>query len=77
MIAVSKVALKERMNEYFQKVEESGEELVVYQNEIPVLKIIPFKRGKTAKELFADVQGTIKYHGDILEPESEEWGELQ
>jgi PIN domain nuclease of toxin-antitoxin system len=36
MIAVSKVVLKERMKEYFKKVEESGEELIVYQNEIPV-----------------------------------------
>lgn len=76
MTVVSKTMLKEKMNEYFQKVEESGEELLVTQDEVPVLKIVPLKKRKKVEEVFADVQGSIKYHGDILEPETKEWGEF-
>ena len=76
MISVSKEVLRQKMNEYFQKVEESGEELVVTQDEIPLVKIMPVKKGKSVKEVFADVQGNIKYHGDIMEPETDEWGDM-
>jgi antitoxin (DNA-binding transcriptional repressor) of toxin-antitoxin stability system len=76
MIAVSKSVLKEKMNEYFQKVEDNNEELVVTQDEVPVLKIIPIKKVKSVDDVFGDVRGKIKYNGDILEPETGEWGEL-
>ena len=76
MISVAKEVLEQRLDEYIQKVEEKGEELVVTQNEIPLVKIIPIKKSKSVKEVFADVQGTIKYHGDIMEPETDEWGDI-
>ncbi len=76
MIAVSKAVFRKNPDEYFKKVEENGEELVVTHNKVPLFKVIPFKKNKSVRELFADVQGKIKYHGDILEPETEEWAEI-
>lgn len=62
MITVSQGRLKTRMQEYFQKAEPTGEELVV--------------RKYSVNDLFADIRGTVKYSDDLLKPETEEWGEL-
>jgi len=73
MITVSKNVLKAKMLEYFRRVEEDGEELIVTHNQVPVLKVVPLKKRRTAKEVFGDVRGRIKYHGDLLEPTTDEW----
>jgi hypothetical protein len=31
---------------------------------------------RPAAELFADVRGRVKYHGDLLEPTTDEWPEV-
>ena len=51
----------------------SGEELVVTSNGQPVLKVIPYHREMTIDEAFADVRGKIVYHGNLLEPTTDEW----
>jgi hypothetical protein len=28
------------------------------------------------EDVFADIRGAVKYHDDLLKPETEEWGEL-
>lgn len=76
MITVSKGVIEKNTKEYFRKVEETGEEIIVTSNKIPVLKIISLKKKRNVVDLFADVQGKIKYYEDILTPETEEWGEL-
>lgn len=76
MITVSQGRLKTNMQEYFQKVEQSGEELIVTNNNVPILKIIPLMKKDHVKNVFADIRGTVKYFDDILKPETEEWGEL-
>jgi antitoxin (DNA-binding transcriptional repressor) of toxin-antitoxin stability system len=76
MITVSQGRLKARMQEYFQKVEQTGEELVVTAKNVPILKIIPFKKRGHVENVFADIRGAVKYHDDLLKPETEEWGEL-
>ncbi len=76
MIIVSKNALKAKMLEYFRKVEDEGEELVVTHNQVPVLKVVPIKRRIPAAEVFADVRGKIRYHTDLLEPTTDEWPEV-
>jgi antitoxin (DNA-binding transcriptional repressor) of toxin-antitoxin stability system len=76
MITVSQGRLKTRMQEYFQKVEKTGEELVVTKKNIPILRIIPIKKKRHVKDVFSDIRGAIKYADDILKPETEEWGEL-
>ncbi|MCP5107952.1 MAG: prevent-host-death protein [bacterium] len=76
MITVSQGRLKTNMQEYFRKVAQSGEELIVTKHNIPILKIVPLKKKRDVKEVFADIRGAVKYSGDLLKPETEEWGEL-
>ena len=38
---VSKGVLKLKMLEYFRRVEQTGEELIVTNNNVPALKVIP------------------------------------
>ena len=75
METISKSALKAKMLEYFRRVEETGVELVVTDNNEPVLRIVPIRRRTPAAALFADVRGRVDYHGDVLEPTTEEWPE--
>jgi prevent-host-death family protein len=75
MRSVAKGQLKAKLLEYMRTVETTGEELVVTDNKVPVLKIIPYVRTKDPAEVFADVQGKVAYHGDILAPETAEWDE--
>jgi prevent-host-death family protein len=72
---ISKSALKARMLEYFRRVEETGEELIVTDHNRPVLRIVPIRTRHSAAETFADVRGRVRYHGDVLEPTSGEWTE--
>jgi len=73
MIAVANGKLKARMLEYFRRVEESGEELVITDNRVPVLKVMPYRCKLGPEEAFADLRGKIKYHEDIAKPETGEW----
>jgi len=75
METVSKGVLKARMLEYFRKVEETGEELVVTDNNRPVLRIVPIRRRVPAAEMFADVRQRIVYRDDVLSPTTDEWPE--
>ena len=75
MATVSKGVLKAQMLEYFRRVEQTGEELIVTDNNRPVLKVVPIRQRRPARELFADVRGKVVYRGDILEPTESEWPE--
>lgn len=75
MDTVSKGLLKAKMLEYFRRVEETGEELVVTDNNVPVLRIVPIRRRIPAATLFADVAGRVTYHEDPVAPTSDEWSE--
>ncbi|MEM1033646.1 MAG: type II toxin-antitoxin system prevent-host-death family antitoxin [Myxococcota bacterium] len=72
---VSKSALKARMLEYFRRVEETGEPIIVTDNGRPVLQVSPIKQRRTPEELFGDVRGRVKYFEDVLEPETGAWPE--
>ena len=76
MITVSKGVIEKNTQEYFIKIEETGEEIIVTSNKKPVLKIISLKKKRNVDDVFSDVRGKIKYHEDILTPETEEWGAL-
>lgn len=75
MDTVSKSALKAKMLEYFRRVEETGEDLIVTDNNQPTLRIVAIRRRVPAASLFADVQGQVVYHEDLLTPTFEEWSE--
>jgi prevent-host-death family protein len=75
MEKVSKSALKARMLEYFRRVEETGQELVITDNNVPVLRVVPIRKRRPASEVFADVRGRVVYHEDPLAPTAPEWPE--
>lgn len=73
--SISKSKLKARMLAVFRQLEASGEELLVTDHGVPVLKIAPIKSGNTVLELFAHLQGQVDYLEDIDQPTLGEWGE--
>ena len=75
MKSVSKSELKARMLEYFRRVEESGEDLVVTSHGKPVARVVPYTPKRNVTDVFADIRGKIVYHGDVLAPTTEEWEE--
>jgi prevent-host-death family protein len=75
METVSKSALKAKMLEYFRRVEETGSELIVTDNNEPVLRIIRIRKRVPTAELFADVRGRVVYHEDVTTPTTGEWPE--
>ena len=74
MKSVSKGVLKAKMLEYFREVEQTGEELIVTNNNVPTLKVIPIKQRKKVDEVFADLRGKVHIDDSIMDPETNEWG---
>ena len=76
MITVSKSELKAKMLEYFRRVEQTGEEIIVTNNRVPILKVSPLTKKKKPQEVFSEFQGKVRYYDDILSDTSNEWKEL-
>ena len=76
MVTVSKSVLKARMLEFFRQVEQTGEELVVTNAGVPVLKVVPFTQKQTVQSAFADVRGNLTWTGDLNEPTLSEWADV-
>lgn len=72
---MSKGVLKAKMLEYFRRVEETGDELVVTDNGVPVLRVVPIRTRRSAADLFADARGRVTYREDALAPTIDEWPE--
>lgn len=76
MKSVSKSELKAKMLEYFRKVEETGEELIVTSNRVPVLKVTPIRKNKSVDDVFAPYRGKMTVTGNLLDDTSSEWNEF-
>ncbi len=76
MLTISRRALQQNFQKYFAHIERTGEDVIVTDNNTPFLKLVPFKSKPSVEDIFKDVRGKVKYHEDILKPETEEWGEL-
>lgn len=61
--------------EYFQHVEETGEEFIVTDNGRPVVKVVAIRAKSSAADAFGDVRGRVVYREDILAPTTDEWPE--
>lgn len=70
---VSKSHLKANMLKIFREIESSHEELIVTDNNTPVLRIIPLKQTQSVQKLFGDFQGQVVYHEDMDTPTIDEW----
>lgn len=52
-------------------VNQSGEEIVITKNGIPVSRLVPYR--KQADTLFGLHKGSVKSNDDLLEPVGEAW----
>ena len=73
MITVSKGKLKAKMLEYFRQVEQTGEELIVTNNNIPTLKVVPLQPKQSVETVFADLRGSVEIDDSIMKSETDEW----
>ncbi len=76
MQTVSKSKLKAEMLRIFREIEESGEELIVTDNNRPVLSIRPVSQGRSVGEVFADIRGKVVFHEDPNTPTWDDWEDL-
>jgi antitoxin (DNA-binding transcriptional repressor) of toxin-antitoxin stability system len=75
MLTISKSKLKAQMLKIFREIEQTGEGVIVTDNNRPVLRIIPIPRKFPAAELFARFQNRIVFHEDPDAPTEAEWSE--
>lgn len=74
MQAVAMEYVENYIKESFRYVKETGEQIIITdQNNIPVLKMSRLHPMQSVNQVFKDIRGKMKYHADILEPETEEW----
>ncbi|MCY4373535.1 MAG: type II toxin-antitoxin system Phd/YefM family antitoxin [Spirochaetaceae bacterium] len=71
MTTVSKSQFKPRAFEYFRRVQERRETLVITDRGTPVLKIMPFAEDDDAD--LAALRGSVLRYDDPLEPVHERW----
>jgi prevent-host-death family protein len=63
---VSKAASKARALEYFRRVQQTGQPIVITDNGVPVLKLTPFVADPTA--VLQDLRGSVLEYQDPLAP---------
>lgn len=76
LITISKTRLKADMHRILNEIEQSGAEVIVTDNNRPVLRIQPIRNELnkvTVEEAFADVRGKVKSHEDTNAPSTSEW----
>lgn len=66
---ISKSQFKPRSLEYFRRIEQTGEELVITDHGRPVLKIIPYQEDVEA--CFRGLRSTVLRYEEPLEPVDE------
>jgi prevent-host-death family protein len=74
--SVSKSQFKPRSLEYFRRIEQTGEELVITDHGKPVLKIVPYLADP--EEYFRGLRNSVLEYHDPLEPVGlEDWDALK
>lgn len=73
---VSKSQFKPHSLEYFRRIEQTGEELVITDHGRPVLKIVPYVEDE--ETLFRGLRNTVLRYEEPTEPvATEEWEALK
>lgn len=70
MKTVSKSYLKAHMLRIFREIERSKEELVVTDNNRPVLKVVPIDLEQSVTDTFTGLTGQVTYSRSVDEPTS-------
>jgi prevent-host-death family protein len=65
--------LKNSWHLYLDRVSQAHEEVVITRYGKPVAKLVPYEAEEGERGIFGSLAGTVKVHGDIIEPTGEEW----
>lgn len=76
MLTVSKSKLKTHMLQIFRQIEQSGEEIIVTDNNRPVLRIQPIVHKARVEEVFSPYRGKLVLHENPDIPTIDEWNEV-
>ncbi|HMN29124.1 MAG TPA: type II toxin-antitoxin system Phd/YefM family antitoxin [Caldilineaceae bacterium] len=76
MLTISKSKLKAQMLKIFREIEETGEEVIVTDNNRPVLRIQPIRQKRSVEEIFAPIRGKVIFYEDPDTPTTDEWSEV-
>ncbi|MEZ4712181.1 MAG: type II toxin-antitoxin system Phd/YefM family antitoxin [Caldilineaceae bacterium] len=76
MITISKSKLKAQMLKIFREIEESGEEIIVTDNNRPVIRIQPINKKVSVEDAFSAWQGQMILYEDPNTPTIDEWEEV-
>jgi antitoxin (DNA-binding transcriptional repressor) of toxin-antitoxin stability system len=76
MITISKSKLKTHMLQIFRQIEQTGEEVIVTDNNRPVLRIQPLNRKRSVDKVFAPYRGQMVFHENPDAPTIDEWSEV-
>ena len=76
MLTISKSKLKTHMLQVFRQIEQTGEDVIVTDNNRPVLRIQAIARKASVDEVFAPYRGKIVIHEPLDLPATEEWSEV-
>lgn len=76
MLTISRDLLEKNIQKYFDHIHQTGEDVIITDNDIPILKLSSFKPKTDVEGLFKDVRGRVKYYDDIMKPETAEWGDV-
>ena len=76
MLTISRDVLGKNIQKYFDHIKRTREDVIVTDNDIPFIKLIPLKSKPGVEHIFKDVRGRVKYYDDILKPETGEWGDV-
>ena len=76
---ISKSKFKPMALEYFRRVQETGEEIIITDHGKPVVKIVPFREeGTMAESILSKLRGTLIRYDDPYAPIGlEDWEALK
>lgn len=75
MLTVSKSKLKTHMLQLFRQIEQSGEEMIVTDNNRPVLRVLPIQHRRKVEDIFAPYRGQVVFLENPDTPTADEWSE--
>ena len=76
MLTISREAIEKNFPKYLTLIEQTGEDIVVISDNVPLIKLTSLTRKQSVANAFQDVRGKIKYLENVLQPETEEWGDI-
>ena len=76
MLTISKSKLKAQMLQIFRQIEQTGGEVIVTDNNRPVLRIQPLDQKRSVEEIFAPYKGKVIFYEDPDAPTHDEWSEV-